>query len=299
MKILVTGGTVFVSKFIANYFSRDNDVYVLNRNTRRQLKDVTVIEGDRHNLGDSLKDYHFDVVLDVCAYNGEDVSGLLDALPESVGDYILISSSAVYPETNKQPFTEEQEVGANAIWGRYGTDKIEAEKILSERLPSAYIIRPPYLYGPMQNVYREPFVFECALLNRPFYVPKDGKMKLQFFHVEDLCRVIKKIIELHPKQHIFNVGNEDMANINEFVSLCYKAAKRELNIVNVYNHENQRDYFSFYDYEYRLDVSKQKTLIADTKDLETGLQESYEWYVEHKNDVARKNYIEFIDKKLI
>ncbi len=34
MKILVTGGTVFVSKFIAEYFaSRGNEVYVLNRNT--------------------------------------------------------------------------------------------------------------------------------------------------------------------------------------------------------------------------------------------------------------------------
>lgn len=295
MKILVTGGTVFVSKYVAKYFSKDNEVYVLNRNTKKQLEGVNVIEGDRHNLGDSLKDYHFDVVLDVCAYTGKDVSDLLDALQEGVKNYILISSSAVYPETNKQPFSEEQEIGVNAIWGKYGTDKIEAEKTLLERIPSAYIIRPPYLYGPMQNVYRETFVFECALSDRSFYVPKDGRMKLQFFHVEDLCRVIEKIIELQPEQHIFNVGNEEMVDVNEFVALCYKVAGRKLNVVNVYNHENQRDYFSFYDYEYCLDVSKQNTLIADTKDLEVGLQESYEWYVEHKEDVVRKNYIEFID----
>ncbi len=49
-------------------------------------------------------------------------------------------------------------------------------------------------------------------------------MKLQFFHVEDLCRVIEKIIEVHPEQHIFNVGNEKPIDINEFVSLCYKVA---------------------------------------------------------------------------
>ena len=37
-KILVTGGTVFVSKFVATYFkNHDYDVYVLNRGNRKQI----------------------------------------------------------------------------------------------------------------------------------------------------------------------------------------------------------------------------------------------------------------------
>lgn len=295
MNILVTGGTVFVSKYVANYFKNDHKVFVMNRNTRKQLDGVHVIEADRNNLCDILKKYSFDVVLDICAYTGEDVSNLLDALPEGVKDYILISSSAVYPETNLQPFTEEQEVGNNSVWGAYGTNKIDAEKVLLSRISSAYILRPPYLYGPMQNVYREPFVFECALSNRTFYIPKDGSMKLQFFHVEDLCRVITKIIEMHPQYHVINVGNEKTVDINEFVSLCYKVVGKELKVKNVYNHENQRDYFSFHDYEYYLDVTKQNELIDDIKNLEDGLRESFEWYAEHREEVSRKNYIEFID----
>ncbi len=295
MKILVTGGTVFVSKFVAKYFSQNHEVYVLNRNTKKQLEGVHVIEADRHNLGDKLKSYSFDVVLDICAYDEKDVTDLLDALPQGIYDYIMISSSAVYPEGNTQPFTEEQKVGPNSIWGKYGTDKIEAENVLLERFPQAYILRPPYLYGPMQNVYREPFVFECALLGRSFYIPKDGRMKLQFFHVEDLCRVMERILEVHPKDHVLNVGNEEPVDINTFVSLCYKVAGKELQTVSVYDHENQRDYFSFYDYEYCLDVTKQKKLIEKTKDLEVGLKESFEWYVGHKEDVVRKSYIEFID----
>lgn len=51
MNILVTGGTTFVSKAIAEYFS-NNNVYVLNRNTKKQLNKVTLIEADRNNLGD-------------------------------------------------------------------------------------------------------------------------------------------------------------------------------------------------------------------------------------------------------
>lgn len=286
-KILVTGGTVFVSKFIANYFKQDNEVYVLNRNTKPQLDGVHLIEADRNKLRNSLKEYSFDVVIDVCAYNKQDIHNLLNAL-NTVKDYIFISSSAVYPEINDQPFHEEQQIGKNFIWGKYGLDKAEAEQLLLSRVPNAYILRPPYLYGPMQNVYREPFVFECALNDRKFYIPKDGKMKLQFFHIEDLCKIIEKIIKQHPYHHIFNVGNEELVDINTFVSLCYKVANKKLETVNVYHYENQRDYFSFYDYEYVLDVSRQKSLLPKTKNLEQGLRESFEWYLKHQEEVSKK-----------
>ena len=40
-KILVTGGTVFVSRFIAEYYvAKGDEVYVLNRNTRPQSAGV-------------------------------------------------------------------------------------------------------------------------------------------------------------------------------------------------------------------------------------------------------------------
>ncbi len=297
-RILVTGGTVFVSKFVADYFSRKGyEVYVLNRNTKKQLEQVHLICADRNHLEDALRPYHFDAVLDVCGYNRKDVENLLDGLNE-VKDYIFVSSSAVYPETNSQPFTEEQKVGANKIWGKYGTDKIEAEQYLLSEVKDAYILRPPYLYGPMQNLYREPFVFECALQRRKFYIPKDGSMKLQFFHVEDLCKVMESILEKHPKEHILNVGNKESVDINTFVELCYKAVGAPLEKVYVKNHENQRDYFSFYDYEYALDVSKQEKLLPETKSLAEGLKESFAWYSGHTEDVARKEYIKFIDENL-
>ena len=61
-KILVTGGTTFVSKYVATYFKEQGyDVYVLNRNTKPQVEGVTLIEADRHALKDELKP--MDVVL--------------------------------------------------------------------------------------------------------------------------------------------------------------------------------------------------------------------------------------------
>lgn len=295
-RILVTGGTVFVSKYIANYFQTNSyEVYVLNRGTKKQLENVNFIRGDRNNLGDCLKEYYFDAIIDVCAYNQKDIENLLNAVG-GFKDYLFISSSAVYPETNVQPFSENQNIGPNKIWGQYGTNKIEAENYLISRVPDAYILRPPYIYGPMQNIYREPFVFECALKNRKFYIPKDGKMKLQFFHIYDLCKVIEKILEIHPKTHIFNVGNEELVDIDTFVELCYKVVGSSLEKVYINNKNNQNNYFSFCDYEYILDVKNQNELLPEQKDLFEGLKESYDWFKNNSNEVSTRDYIKFIQE---
>ena len=105
--ILVTGGTTFVSRYVAEYYVNKGDkVFVLNRNSKPQSHGVTLIEADRKNLGEALKGYKFDVVLDITAYTENDINSLLNSL-ESFKDYIMISSSAVYPEYLPQPFTEE------------------------------------------------------------------------------------------------------------------------------------------------------------------------------------------------
>lgn len=295
-RILVTGGTVFVSKYVAKYFQSNNyEVYVLNRGSKQQIENINLICANRNNLKDCLKDFYFDSIIDVCGYNQQDIKNILDAVG-GFKDYIFISSSAVYPETNMQSFSENQSIGVNKIWGKYGIDKIEAEEYLISKVPNAYILRPPYLYGPMQNVYREPFVFECALKNRKFYIPNDGKMKLQFFHVDDLCKVIEKILEKHPTDHIYNVGNTESIDINTFIELCYKVVGTPLEKVYVTEHNNQRDYFSFYDYEYSLDVTKQSELLMEEKDLFEGLKESYKWFKNNYNEVEKKDYIKYIEE---
>lgn len=296
-KMLVTGGTVFVSRYIAEYYVANGyDVYVLNRNTREQSAGVNLIQADRHNLGETLRKFHFDVVIDT-GYTSEDVNLLLDALG-SYDDYILISSSAVYPEYCKLPFTEETQSGLNKYWDKYGTNKIQAENALIKRNPDAYIIRPPYLYGQMNNVYREAFVFDCALKDRPFYLPKNGEMKLQFFHIDDLCRFIDVLLTKNPSQHIFNAGNKELVSVREWVELCYCVVGKKAEFINVFDDIEQRNYFSFYNYEYYLDVSKQYELMNDTLPLYDGLKKSFEWYKNNSDKVNKKPYFDYIDNNL-
>lgn len=186
-KVLVTGGTVFVSRFIAEYYvAKGYDVYVLNRNSREQSKGVKLI-----------------------------------------------------------------------------------------------------------------FVFDCALRGRCFYLPENGEMKLQFFYVEDLCRFIDILLMKKPQNHIFNVGNLTAVSIRQWVEMCYSVAGKKAKINNVYGDIDQRKYFSFYNYEYYLDVSKQHELMPDEKDLYKGLEESFMWYRGNSDKVNKKPFFEFIDSTLI
>ena len=299
MKILITGGTTFVSRFTAEYFVKaGHEVTVLNRGSRPQTDGVQLIACDRTQLGNTLRGRHFDAVLDITAYTEEHVRTLIGS-GVRFDDYIFISSSAVYPETNPQPFTEDQPCGRNAVWGDYGVNKLSAERYLSEHVPQAYILRPPYFYGLYENLYREAFVFDCAMLDRPFYLPQNGEMKLQFFHVADLCRFIEILLQKHPQDHVFNVGNHETVTVREWVELCYAAAGKTPQFISVEKSVPQRDYFCFYDYEYVLDVSRQSALMPDTTPLEQGLREEFLWYKDYPESVYnRKPHMEYIDKNL-
>ena len=297
--ILVTGGTVFISRFIATYFVESgDDVTVLNRGSHPQIAGVRTLIADRHNLDHMLDGEHFDAVIDATAYNACDVLDLARRLEHAkVGTTIMVSSSAVYPETNLQPFAEGVRLGRNTFWGDYGTGKIEAERALLQCVNDAYIVRPPYLYGPMNNLYREAFVFDCAREDRCFYLPHDGGMRLQFFHVRDLCRFFELIIGAKPEQRVFNVGNPDSVSVREWVDMCYAAVGKTATYATVDNVE-ARKFFPFHDYEYRLDVHAQQELMPKVTPMDDGLRESYDWYRAHMEQVNAHPYTQYIDLHL-
>ena len=116
------------------------------------------------------------------------------------------------------------------------------------------------------------FVFDCALAGRKFYLPRDGKMKLQFFHVQDLCRLMDAVLNSRPARHIFNAGNKDTISVRDWAELCYKIAGKQAEFVEVFEETDQRNYFCFDNYEYCMDVSEQDKLLADTKRMDEGLR---------------------------
>ncbi|MEG0276385.1 MAG: NAD(P)-dependent oxidoreductase [Coprobacillus sp.] len=124
-------------------------------------------------------------------------------------------------------------------------------------------------------------------------------MKLQFFHIDDLCQFMDVILNKKPCQHIFNVGNKETISIYDWVTLCYKVAGKNVEFVNVSADIEQRNYFCFYDYEYYLDIYEQDKLMTHTKSLEEGLIESFEWYIQNTDKVNKKPFVEYIESNFI
>lgn len=121
-------------------------------------------------------------------------------------------------------------------------------------------------------------------------------MKLQFFHVEDLCRFMQILLEKRPENRIFNVGNPETVSVLRWVQLCYKVVGAPLKTIHMGPEHPQRSYFCFYDYEYTLDVTRQTALMPETKPLLQGLQESYAWFRDHREAVVRKPYEEYLSR---
>ncbi|MBP3649219.1 MAG: NAD-dependent epimerase/dehydratase family protein, partial [Clostridia bacterium] len=67
-KMLITGGTGFVSGYLAQYFVKQGwQVWALNRDSKEQLPGVNLIQADRRQLGDVLGGLQFDAVIDAVA----------------------------------------------------------------------------------------------------------------------------------------------------------------------------------------------------------------------------------------
>ena len=101
---------------------------------------MKLIEGDRHHLGEVLKDIHFDVVADITAYTANDISDLYAALG-SFEQYIMISSSAVYPNMEFSLFlrtAKRLKINSGVHMER---TNMRQKMPLLEKVPDAYILR--------------------------------------------------------------------------------------------------------------------------------------------------------------
>ena len=141
-------------------------------------------------------------------------------------------------------------------------------------------------------------MFDCALADRAFFLPRDGQMQLHFLHVDDLCRFAELLLETRPARSIFNVGNPETVSIRDWVTACYAACGKAPDLVPVSAEVEQRQYFPFYNYEYALDVSAQCALMGEFIPLQQGLTEALAWYRQHGEDVRRKPLLEYIDRYL-
>lgn len=307
MRILVIGGTQFIGRHLVDaLLAAGHRVTMLHRKARRlfagRAEQLLASRDDETAVRRVLKGRRFDAVFDN-AYdwaNGTTaahVGFMADACAHpGLKRYIFTSTVAVYGDGQAMCRETAPLVTSNA--SPYALNKAESERLLF-RLHKrsgfpAVTLRPPFVYGPHNNFYREQFFWDRLRLGRPILIPGDGRALMHFVYVKDLARLaLAALGNGAAVGHAFNAAHSEPLSQTDAVRLMARVAGVEPTLVRVPRKRiaaSGASQFSepFYFAQYfdlppiTEDITKARRRLGFTPtSMEQGFGETYRWYLRH------------------
>lgn len=158
MKILVIGGTLFLSKTVAaEAVSRGHEVLCAARGASGRVPDgahLVHLDRDTESAYDKLRGERFDAVVDVARTSVTWAREAVRALGPTTAHWTFVSSCSVYRDLSIAGRNEtfeplEDDPTAEFTSERYGAQKVAAENaVLQERGGDAFIVRAGLITGP-------------------------------------------------------------------------------------------------------------------------------------------------------
>ena len=243
-KILVFGGTMFTGRALVERLMNDNR-YALTLFNRGKSNSgifprVTQLHGNRET-DDILQvcDRHWDVVIDFSGYYPKTFAQLLDRLSGKVGRYIFISTISVFPfsEGDVQTIEEDDvtlicstEQMTSPLPDAYGEKKAEMERILlSHPELDPLILRPSFIYGRYDWTDRFYYWLYCAKHQQKMLLPEPKLLSLTY--VEDLVNGILSAIEVDQHMPYYNAITHTNVRLNMVTEFVAKHQKKAVQIV--------------------------------------------------------------------
>jgi nucleoside-diphosphate-sugar epimerase len=285
MRVLVVGGTEFISLHLVRALLRDrHEVVVLNRGRQpgRVPTGVKTIVADRKEhaaLGRALAGERFEGLVDItyAPTTGEDVRALLAALGGRIGHAIFVSTGRVHDHALPIPFDED--TPRTLYWGEYAKNKIEGEDAyLGSGLP-ATVVRPTHVFGPLNTRNNETFFFDRLVRGRPILIPGDGGWLRQFGHVEDLADTMAAMLgDRRAFGRAYNVTGEESVTQVGFVELIAEVIGRRLTMVSVPKAPFGQNLVYDCHAVYTTARIRRELGIRPRYTLASGLTRTFEWY---------------------
>jgi len=298
MRVLVVGGTEFISLHLVRALLRDrHDVVVLNRGRQpgRVPAGVKTIVADRKDhaaLGRALAGERFDGLVDItyAPTTGDDVRALLAALGGRAGHAIFVSTGRVHDHALPIPYHED--APRSLFWGEYAKNKIEGEDAyLGSGLPAS-VVRPTHVFGPLNTRNNETFFFDRLVRGRPVLVPGDGGWLRQFGHVEDLADAMAAMLgDRRAFGRAYNVSGEESITQVGFVELIAEIVKRPVSFVHVPKAPFGQNLVYDCHAVYTTTRIRRELGLRPRYTLASGLGQTFEWYLREgldKRDVDFK-----------
>jgi nucleoside-diphosphate-sugar epimerase len=247
----------------------------------------------------AITDRRFEVIYDnVYDWERGTTAAQVEATVHAVGShvkrYIFLSSIAAYGDGlnhyESDPLAPDNHPEA------YVRNKAMTERLLlrmNRRSGFPVVtLRPPFVYGPENPFYREAFFWDRMRAGRSIIIPGDGTRLMQFIHVQDLARACLRAIEVEAAiGESFNIANPKPVTQVDAVREMARAAGKKPELIRVPreriaaaggNPMGEPMYFGEY-----LDVTPitenvsklQRVLGVKPIAFETGLRETYRWYL--------------------
>lgn len=304
MNVLIIGGSNFIGwRLIESLQKKNCRITVINRGNRKKEypTDVTHVILNRNNyegMKTFVNDKYFDVVFDMCAFNGNDMSFTTDLFENKIGKYVFISTAATYLEPEILPIKEDYKQGVHPLWGKYGGDKLECEKILLDAYKKngfpVVIVRPSYVYGIGNSIDRETFLFDRITKGRTILLPGDGDSVIQLGEVTDLCEALI-LIGASDKGvgESYNISGNEYTTLKGLVSIVASIMKMKYNTINInplmYG-MTDRDIFPFENSTYFTSCEKfSKEFNWEPKiSINDGISHAYEHWLHSNNRIVTK-----------
>ncbi len=151
----------------------------------------------------------------------------------NVGHLIYASSSSVYGNNKKVPFSEEDCVDFPI--SLYAATK-KADELMAHAYSHLYNLPTTGLrfftvYGPWGRPDMAPTLFATAIKNQlPINVFNKGKLERDFTYIDDIVEGIIKTINfppkdnfMHPRYQLFNIGNSQKVKLIDFINTLEEA----------------------------------------------------------------------------
>lgn len=277
MKLLVSGAAGFIGNELALRLTDQghevvgidnlNDYYDVNLKKARLArlegrKNFTFIKmgiEDRQAIDELSKKHQFTRILHLAAqagvrYSIENPNAYIDAnlvgfgnilelaRQQKVEHLVYASSSSVYGENEKQPFSEHDPVDHPV--SLYAATK-KANEVMAHSYSHLYNLPTTGLrfftvYGPWGRPDMAPFLFTKAILNgEPIKVFNHGNMQRDFTYIDDIATGVLQCADRPPTStettqntpasskapyQVFNIGNSKPVKLMDFIAAIEAAA---------------------------------------------------------------------------
>ncbi len=223
MKLLVLGGTKFLGRAAVDAaLARGHEVTLFNRGeTNPELHpQAEKLRGDREHDLSALEGRVWDAVIDPSGYVPHVVRASAQALADSAGHYLFISSVSVYgdfsePRDELSPLEELAEDKPDdrllEDYSNYGALKVLCERAVAETIPDAYaLVRPGLIVGPHDPTGRFTYWPHRIARGGEVLVPGPPDETVQFIDVRDLATWLIDLSE-RTVDGTFNAINEGVS----------------------------------------------------------------------------------------